>query len=166
MSLTAPPVQRGMSSGSFGGAGQDPTRPAFTPQPLLVARPDEGKQQRPAAGLAARKIDAAAQAQTLHQRAVALLHKNGDLEGALSALNAAIELMPRAHALLQDRGLLYRKLGRWTEAIQDYGNARALEERVAAEERLNAARHGSSPSRMARASSAQLRLGASLEGER
>ena len=51
----------------------------------------------------------------------------GPLHGV--GMNQAIEAAPRAPALRMDRGLLYRKLGRWSDAIQDYSDARALEEK-------------------------------------
>ena len=101
-----------------------------------------------------RKVDPAVQAQALHQRAVSLLHTHHNLDGALAALNNAIALQPKAPNLLVDRGLLYRKMGRWSEAIADYTAAHALEERLAQEEALaaeRARREGSrrgSPTRM------------------
>ena len=123
------------SAGSSGSMRSQPPPPEVPSQPLLVARPEDGRQKdgRQKNEKNNRKPDSTAMAEKLHQRAVILLHERHDLDGALEALNSAIELMPRAPGLLEDRGLLYRKLGRWTEAIQDYANARAMEERQAAE---------------------------------
>ena len=110
-----------------------------------MSRP-EGSKARLAHGAAARTEAErdSRQAQILKEKAVYFLHTLRDPEAALEMLNQAIDLMPRAPALLEDRGLLYRKLGRWSEAIADYQLARALEEREANEAKAAALRRGGS----------------------
>ena len=101
-----------------GSRGGPPPLGAAPTQPLLFARPEIGgkpSSQKSSTSMSS-KPDANTQALNHHQRAVRLLHSNKDLHGALAALNQAIEAAPRAPALRMDRGLLYRKLGRWSDA--------------------------------------------------
>ena len=78
------------------------------------------------------KHDKHAQAMEHVKRAQYYFHAH-EYEKALRAVDAAIELVPRAPGLLMERGQLYRKLGRWTDAIADYSNAKTLEEKQAQE---------------------------------
>ena len=77
-----------------------------------------------------RKADAHSKMLVHHHDAGLMLHQHHNLMGALTAMNSAIQLQPQSPALFKDRGLLYRQLGRWADAIADYNHARILEERA------------------------------------
>ena len=109
------------------------------------------------------KQDTNTQAIGHHTKAVKLLHVSKDLDGALKALNRAIELAPRAPGLRMDRGLVYRKLGRWSDAIQDYADARSLEEKLAQQAMVEKS-FRQSPNRMARRPTTSAGLGGGGRG--
>ena len=154
-----PPANRRVASAS----GSRGAAEAFTSQPLLFARPEDSKPSGPKPPAWMHKQDTNTQAIGHHTKAVKLLHVSKDLDGALKALNRAIELAPRAPGLRMDRGLVYRKLGRWSDAIQDYADARSLEEKLAQQAMVEKS-FRQSPNRMARRPTTSAGLGGGGRG--
>jgi CRP-like cAMP-binding protein/tetratricopeptide (TPR) repeat protein len=117
-------------------------------QPLLFALPDDHIPQQVRHPKLMEKSDPVSLAMVHHDHAIQLMHRENDYKGALQALDSALELAPRAVGLLMDRGLIYRKLGRWAEATADYSQARAIEASLENEaiEMRNRSLHGRSPS--------------------
>ena len=104
-------------------------RPTFQPDtPLFLQHERRPSVSGGAPLVASTKLDVTGKVKALHDEASTLLHERNDCEGALAQLNRAIGLMPSSPALFEARGLVYRKLGKWSQAIADYASARSLQE--------------------------------------
>jgi len=117
-----------LSSGSATrGLGSTPQ--ILQTEPLLVAPMSADQLKRHIKRPQLHKADSSTKALALHNTAQTMLHQHHNYEGALHALNRAINLQPQSPSLFEDRGLIFRKLNRWADAIADYNQARTLEER-------------------------------------